>query len=80
MILIFFKMTFGNLVLIAMFGSQILKCHDHSIAMFSMENATRLPQLGGHVGVPRALKNGEDKERPLQTCQIGLPPNYPERV
>jgi hypothetical protein len=39
---------------------------------------TRLPPLGGHVvGVPRALKNGVNKERPLQ---IGLPPNYPERV
>jgi hypothetical protein len=29
------------------------------------------------VGVPRALKNGVNKERPLQ---IGLPPNYPKRV
>jgi hypothetical protein len=38
---------------------------------------TRLPPLGGHVGVPHALTNGVNKERPLQ---IGLPPNYPERV
>jgi hypothetical protein len=29
------------------------------------------------IGWPRALKNGVNKERPLQ---IGLPPNYLERV